>query len=129
MARRRSTRRSSTTATTRTSTRRKGERELRAERLTWALLVVVYAVIELLPDGTGTPNWLVPLAGALILLGSGTYQYVRRWHVSPITWIAGVIMLMFTFYTLRVDPNEGFLGESLLVFAIVIVFGLITGET
>lgn len=128
MARKRSTRRSSST-TTRATTRRKGERELRAERLTWALLVIVFAVIELLPEGTGAPNWLIPLAGALILLGSGTYQYVRRWHVSPITWIAGVVMLMFTFYTLRIDPNESFLGESLIVFAIVIVFGLITGET
>ena len=102
---------------------------MRAERLTWALLVIAFAVIELMPEGASAPNWLIPLAGALILLGSGTYQYVRRWHVSPITWIAGVIMLMFTFYTLRVDPNESFLGESLIVFAIVIVFGLITGET
>lgn len=125
MARRRSTRRSSSAGTT----RRKGERELRAERLTWALLVIVFAVIELLPEGTGVPNWMIPLSGALILLGSGTYQYVRRWHVSPITWIAGVIMLMFTFYTLRIDPTESFLGESLIVFAVVIVFGLITGET
>lgn len=112
-------------------TGRKSEAEARIERLTWALLVLAFAVFQLLADeGTGAlPNWFVPAAGAAVLLGSGLYQYTRRWRVSPVTWIAGSVMLFFALVNLYVNPAANFLGAALLVFLLVIVFGLVTNET
>lgn len=116
-------RRSSTAKTT----RGKSEREARAEHLTWAALVLAFALVHL---GAGNfPNWLLPFAGAVILLVSGVYQYSRRWHVSPVTWIAVVILALFAFYSYQVDPNAEFLSESLIVFAGIILLGVITGDT
>lgn len=121
-------RRSRSTATD-TRSRRKSEAEARAERLTWALLVLVFAVIKLIPDASALPTFLVPLAGALILLGSGIYQYSRHWRVSPVTWVGGAFMLLFAYYALQINPGQDFTGLSLLVFFAVIIFGVITGET
>lgn len=116
-------RRSSTAKTT----RGKSEREARAEHLTWAALVLAFALVHL---GAGNfANWLLPFAGAVILLISGVYQYSRRWHVSPVTWIAVVILALFAFYSYQVDPNAEFLSESLIVFAGIILLGVITGDT
>ncbi len=109
--------------------RRKSDAEARVERITWALLVLVFAVLQLLPSTTAVPNFFVPFMGALILLGSGFYQYRRGWQVSPVTWIAGAFMAFFTYYNLRLDPNHNFIGEALIVFFVVIIFGVITGET
>lgn len=109
--------------------RRKSDAEARAERLTWALLVLVFAILQLLPDTTQVPTYLVPLAGAAILLGSGIHQYSRRWPVSPITWLGGAFMAFFAYYSIQIDRSRSFIGESLLVFFAVIVFGVITGET
>ncbi|MCC6801795.1 MAG: hypothetical protein IT319_02835 [Anaerolineae bacterium] len=109
--------------------RRKSEEEARAERVTWALLVLVFAVIQLLPETTVIPTWVVPLAGAAILLGSAIHQYSRRWPVSPITWIAGAIMAVLAYYSIQIDRTRPFTGEALLVFFVVIIFGVITGET
>ena len=109
---------------------RKSDAEARAERLTWALLVLAFAVFQLIPPGASQwPNWFIPATSAAILLGSGVYQYARRWRVSPITWIAGAIMLFFTLYNNYVNQSVNFLGLSLVVFFAVILFGLITGET
>lgn len=108
--------------------RRKSERELRVEMMTWALLVLVFAIIYLLPDTT-LPNWLVHISGAGILLGSGIYQYTQRWRVSPVTWLVGGAMLSMAFYNLQIDPARDFYGEALLLFCAVIAFGVITGET
>jgi hypothetical protein len=109
--------------------RRKSEAEARVERITWALLVLVFAIVQLLPGSAALPNFFVPFAGALILLGSGAYQYSRRWRVSPITWIGGAFMLLFAYYALQVNPAQDFTGASLVVFFVVIIFGLLTGET
>jgi hypothetical protein len=111
--------------------RRKSDAEARVERMTWALLVVAYALFELLPQATtgALPNWFVPVAGAVILLGSGMYQYARRWRVNPVTWIAGAVMLFFSLYNVYMNRDANFLGLSLAVFAGVIVFGIITNET
>jgi hypothetical protein len=109
--------------------RRKSEPEARAERMTWALLVLVFAITQLLPEGTTLPNFFVPFCGALILIGSGIYQYSRRWRVSPITWIAGGFMAFFAYYSLQINTARSFTGEALIVFFVVIVFGLLTGET
>jgi hypothetical protein len=109
--------------------RGKSPREARVERLTWALLVAVFALLQFVPDTMSIPNWLVPLSGAVILLGSGLYQYAHRWRVSPITWVAGMLLLFFTYYNFQVNPNANFLGPSLIVFAGVILIGVITGET
>jgi hypothetical protein len=106
--------------------RSKSEAEGRIERLTWFFLVVVFAfaqIVETLPPVT------VPLAGAGILLGSGLFQYSRRWRVSPVTWLAGALMAALAYVNLQVNPNRDFTGLALLVFAGVILFGLLTGET
>jgi carbon starvation protein CstA len=109
------------------SSRRKSAPEARAERVTWALMVLVFAVVQLLSGSL--PNSFVPFAGSVILLGSGFYQYSRRWRVSPVTWIGGALMAFFAYYSLSIDTARSFQGETLVIFFIVIVFGLITGET
>lgn len=106
--------------------RGKGEAEARVERLTWFFLVVIFAVAQILET---FPPVVVPLAGAGILLGSGLYQYSRRWRVSPVTWMAGALMAGLAYVNLQVNPNRDFTGLALLVFAGVILFGLLTGET
>ncbi|NWF68706.1 MAG: hypothetical protein HXY40_06450 [Chloroflexi bacterium] len=107
---------------------KKSNAEAKIERVTWFLLVLVFALLSIFPD-IQLPNWAVPLAGAIILLGSGIYQYTNKWRVSPITWIAGTLMLFFALMNLAFGFNYNFLGPSLLVFAAVIGFGIITGET
>ncbi len=106
--------------------RRKSDREARIERTTWLLLVGVFAVLYFLPDST-IPNWMVPGAGALILIGSGVYQYGERYRVSPITWLAGAVMAIFAYYSFQSGANM--IPFTLFTFAAVIVLGLITGET
>lgn len=96
--------------------------------ITWALLVMVFAILQIVPEGT-VPNPVVPMAGAIIILGSAFFQYGRGWRVSPITWLAGIGMAGLTYYNFTVNAARNFTGESLLIFAAVIVFGVITGET
>ncbi len=127
MARRRSQSRQS--KDTSRTTGRKSAAEARVERITWALMVLVFALVQLLPAGTTLPNFTIPFAGALILLGSGLYQYSRHWRVGPVTWIGGAFMALFTYYNLQIDPNTNFTGACLIVFFAVIILGLITGET
>lgn len=95
---------------------------------TWALLVLVFAIMQIIPPTT-VPYYFVPLAGAIILLGSAIYQYSQRWHVSPVTWIGGALMAALTYYSVQISPGRSFIGESLLIFFAVIAFGVITGET
>ncbi len=109
--------------------RGKSDREAKVERITWALLVLVFAVLSLLPEDQEIPNWIVPAAGAVILIGSGFYQYSRRWRVGPMTWVGGAVMALLAFYSYEVDPNSNFLGVALIVFALVIIVGVITNET
>ncbi len=111
--------------------KKKSRAEARVERLTWGLLVLIFAVLFLVSDNltAAVPNWLVPLAGAVVLLGSGMYQYARRWGVSPVTWITGIILLVLAVIGFYVAPNRPFIVESLLVTLIVIIFGTFTGET
>jgi hypothetical protein len=109
-------------------TQKKSEAEARIERLTWFAMVLVFAVIYIVPEGT-VDNWMVPFAGAVILLGSGLLQYTRRWRVSPITWMAGTVMLLLAVINLTVNPDQNFFGFVLLAFAVVIGIGVITGET
>ncbi len=106
----------------------KSRAEARVERITWFLLVLVFALLQIF-DNTNIPNGFVPLSGAIILLGSGLYQYSHRWRVSPITWIAGTLMLFLSILNFALDINRDFTGWSLIIFAAVILFGLITGET
>lgn len=107
---------------------------MKVERITWFLLVLIFALISVAEDNLGVPesaipNAFVPMSGAIILLGSGIYQYGRRWRVSPVTWIVGAILLIFGLLNLLVDPALDLSGLSLLSFAAVILFGLLTGET
>lgn len=108
--------------------RRKSNAEARVERLTWGLLVLAIAITQVVPEGQ-LPLWFVPASGAVILLGSGMYQFTRNWRVSPITWIAAVLLVLFTGVNFYVSPEQNFLGASLLIFAGVIFFGVLTNET
>ncbi len=106
--------------------RGKGEAEERVERLTWFFLVLIFAITQIVET---FPPVAIPLAGAGILIGSGMYQYSRRWRVSPVTWLAGALMAGLAYVNLQVNPTRDFTGLALLVFAGVILFGLLTGET
>lgn len=110
---------------------RKTEREGRIERVTWFLLVMVFGILYILPETEANqiPNYFVPVAGAVILIGSGLIQYGQRMPVSPITWIGGTLMMALAFYSYAVDPTRDLLGIALVVFALVIGFGVLTGET
>lgn len=110
---------------------KKSAAEARVERLTWGLLVLIFAVLYLLTDSTidSIPNWLVPGIGSVILLGSGVYQYSRRWRVSPVTWIGGILMLLFALLAFYVLPGREFLVETLIITLVVIIFGTFSGET
>lgn len=109
---------------------RKSEDEARIERFTWALMVGVFGVIYLAGEqAVSLPNAFVPFSGAVILLGSGIYQYQHRWRVSPWTWVGGTILLLLAVFNLTVDAQASFYGISLLVFAGIIFIGVLTGET
>lgn len=109
--------------------RGKSESEARVERVTWAALVVIFAVLQLLPEETAIPNWAVPAAGALILFGSGIYQYTKRWRVGAMTWIGGTVMALLAFYSFEMNPFFETLPIALIVFAVVILVGVLTNET
>ncbi len=108
----------------------KSEREGRIELMTWASLVGVIALGVLGQEINLTlPTWFIPFTGAVVMLGSGFYQYSRGYRVSPITWLGGVVLVLFLAYSLYVDPTQQFGGASLIVFFFVILFGIITGDT
>ena len=112
------------------STGGKSRAEERVERLTWFFLVMIFAIIQvLLESGFGLPNWFVPLSGSVVLIGSGLYQYSRRWRVSPTTWLGGALLAGLASVNLYWSPERNFLGICLLVFAGVILIGIVTGET
>ncbi len=116
----------------RSKSRRKSEDEIKVEQVTWFLLVLIFALLSILNENLAqvvVPNWLVPLAGAVVLLGSGIYQYSKGWRVSPITWIIGSVLLVFGIVNVLIDQTLNLTGFSLLAFAAVIFFGLVTGET
>ena len=110
---------------------RKSEAEAKIERFTWFLMVLVFAIIYMVPPETmdTLPKGVVPFTGAVILLGSGFYQFRHGWQVSPVTWIAGTLMFMLALINFQVDPDLDFYGFTLLTFAAVIGFGVVTGET
>lgn len=110
--------------------RRKSPAEARIERLTWGLLVLIFAVLYLFENAAqALPNWAVPVAGAVVLLGSGIYQYSRRWRVSPITWIGGVVLLVLAMIAIYTNIQRPFIVESLIVTLIIIIVGTFGGET
>jgi Na+/H+ antiporter NhaD/arsenite permease-like protein len=122
-------RRSRSQSSRRTGTSgRKSEAEARVERFTWFLLVLVIALLQIFPE-ENVPLYFVPLSGAIILFGSGFYQFRERWRVSPITWIAATVMLLLCMINISVDAEQDYTGLALLTFAAVIGFGVITGET
>ena len=111
-------------------TRGKSYRESRIELITWGALVIVFALSALARENNITyPNWWVPFGGAVVLLGSGIVQYARGYRVSPITWLDGLVLALFVGYSWYVDANQQFMGASLIVFFLVILFGIITGDT
>ena len=90
---------------------------------------VLLQVLQNLVNMLGIPSSLnFAVMGAVILLGSGFYQYSRGWQVAPVTWIGGSLMLAAVYYGTQINPGRDLLGITLLVFAAVIAFGLVTGE-
>ena len=109
---------------------RKSQSEAKVERLTWFLMVLVFAILYIVPpEENNVPNWVIPFIGAVILLGSGVYQYGHKWRVSPTTWIAGTVMLLLAMVNLYIDTSLNFYGLTLLIFAGVIGMGVLMNET
>ncbi|HLY27657.1 MAG TPA: hypothetical protein VKQ72_15035, partial [Aggregatilineales bacterium] len=73
------------------SVRRRERRseERRIELASFAALIVVFMVglVTTIP-----PVWM-SLVGGSILLASAIYQSQRRWRVTAMTWIGGIVML------------------------------------
>jgi FtsH-binding integral membrane protein len=110
--------------------RRKSNAEARVERLTWGLLVLIFMVFYLFENVAAVlPNWAIPAAGSAVLLGSGVIQYTRRWRVSPITWIAGIVMLVLALIAIYTGTQRTFIVASLIVTLVVILVGTFGGET
>lgn len=65
-------------------------RETFVELITAVLLIAVF----LLYLSRGLHQGVAMLFGGLILLGSGIYQTGKGWHVSLVTWILGLILLL-----------------------------------
>ena len=65
-------------------------RETTIELLTAGLLAVTFLLflVGILHDS------IAMLLGGVILLGSGAYQTSKGWHVSLVTWILGLILLL-----------------------------------
>jgi hypothetical protein len=122
-------RKSSRGETRQRTARGKSRMEARVERITWALLVLVIAAMQFLPEDLELPNYFVPFLGALILLGSGAVQYSRHWRVSPFTWIGGGLMTLLAFYSIRLDPTQNFQREALVISFLVILLGVLLDET
>lgn len=112
----------------RSTSRRKSEAEARVERITWGFLVLIFAIIYFLNDVV-FPTYVVPFAAAAVLMLSGIYQYVRRWRVSPVTWVAGTVLIVLGLYSFQINQNFDPFGFSLITVALVIFAGLLTGET
>lgn len=132
MTRRRSSRRRSYDYDNRGDTRSRGKsyRESRIELMTWGALVLVFAIGAFgQENNVNLPNSFVPFCGTVILLGSGILQYSRGYRVSPVTWLGGLVLALFVAYSWQIDPNQQFGGASLIVFFLVILFGIITGDT
>jgi hypothetical protein len=132
VSRRRSSRRRNYNYDDRRDIRSRGKsyREARIELMTWAALVMVIALGALgRENNINLPNWFVPFAGCIVLLGSGILQYSRGYRVSPVTWIGGIVLALFFAYSWQIDPLQPLVGASLIVFFLVILFGIITGDT
>ncbi len=126
----RSSRNNYTDSRSRGTGRSKSYAEERVERLTWVFLVLAIASVQIIQQGgLALPNWVIPFAGCVVLLGSGMYQYSKRWRVAPTTWLGGALLAGMTLINLYISPGSNFLGISLVVFAAVILMGLLTGET
>ncbi len=65
-------------------------RETTIELITAGLLAVTFVLflIGIFHDS------IAMLVGGVILLGSGVYQTSKGWHVSLVTWILGLILLL-----------------------------------
>ena len=65
-------------------------RETTIELITAGLLAVTFVLflIGIFHDS------IAMLVGGAILLGSGVYQTSKGWHVSLVTWILGLILLL-----------------------------------
>jgi hypothetical protein len=109
--------------------RSKSRAEARVEKLTWALLVLIFVLPQFLPAGVVLPNFLVPSLCGLVLIGSGFYQFSKHWRVSPFLWIGGVLMVVMAGYSIAMNPNVNLNGFALLITFVVILMGVILDES
>ena len=79
--------------------------------------------------GLAVPNWVIPFAGCVVLLGSGMYQYSQALACGSYNMVSRSLLAGMALINLYVSPGSSFLGISLIVFAAVILMGLLTGET
>lgn len=108
---------------------RKTRQEARAERITWFLMILVF-ILYSFDTGATIPTYVVPIILSIILVGSGLYQYAKKWRVSPVVWIVGVILGIVgaygVYFTRPIfDPTlAAFIGTVL-----VILMGVISNES
>ena len=109
--------------------RRKSQKELRVERITWFALVAIFVIASIIPEGTAIPNAVTPFIAGVILLLSGIYQYINKWRVNFTTWIAGTLMLVMGAYSVTTRPDLDLSLPVIILVAIVIAVGVFTNET
>lgn len=112
-----------------TETQPKSAGELKAERLTWFGLVGIFIVLSVIPEWVALHNALIPLAGGLVLLTSGLYQYRQKWRVGFFTWVAATLMLVMAIYSIFDRPDLDLSFVVIVLVVIVIALGVFTNET
>lgn len=109
--------------------KKKSDKELRAERLTWFALVAIFVISSIVPEDTVIPNAVTPFAAGVVLIISGIYQYAKKWRVHFITWIAGTLMLVMAGYNVFNRPDLDLSFAVIILVAVVIAMGIFTNET
>lgn len=97
------------------SVKEAGER--RAERITMALLVVWLGAMLIANE----PDGLTPLGFGAILIGSGVYQRMRRWHAGLVTWVVGAILLGIGIGDLGYDGDVPWFGIAVVLVGLWLV--------
>lgn len=109
--------------------KKKSAQEARVERITWFALVAIFIISTVIPEDTVIPNAVTPFAAGVVLIVSGIYQYMRKWRVHFVTWIAGTLMLVMAGYNIANRPDLDLSFAVILLVALVIAMGIFTNET
>jgi hypothetical protein len=106
--------------------------ERQIEALGWGFTVILFGIAVLLTFTSGSTNFLLtifPIIGGTLLLASSTYQIMRGWPVSLITWLTSIGLSAFAITRLiaLVDGGDTDFGTSIAYFIGVSI--IITGMT